>query len=214
MYKIQFLDRTKTEQVALYYMETTEKLMELWQSHEETEELAENLRYALRGEKRADLGLSPEEYPLVSEVKLAIGAKQDFHMEKSWLQLHNTKGQECNYYVASLLLKIRWASEDGSYVKLGSFVAQGIAAEDSYGEGGLEQVTCCGNPVLEHYSSSIVPAVSDFEEDFKQEKITMLGYKLLKRFETVEEVNADIAKKEIAPEEAELLLRDIPGELG
>ena len=158
--------------------------------------------------------MSYEEAPLVSEVELQVGAKQDFSMERSWLILHNTKGYEGRYYVASLTAKIRWASCAGKFLKLGSFVATGICKENMYSEGGFEQVTCYGNPVLSHYSSSVAPLVSDFEDEFSREKITMLGYKVLAEFATMDEVNADIAKKRLTDAEVEVLLHDIPGELG
>ena len=214
MHKVQLNDRTKVNKISVYYMEDAAKLYEHWKETEEHEERIEQMRYALRGEKAADLGLTCEEAPLVSEVDLKIGAKQDFTLEKSWLTLHNTKGYDSRYYVANLLVKIRYAVENGTYLKLGSFVATGITKENTYGEGGFEQVTCCGNPVLHHYSSSIVPQVSEFEDDFNKEKITMLGYKPLAFFASMDEVNADIAKKELTEDEVEVLLHDIPGELG
>lgn len=214
MYKLQLIDRTKEQRVATYYMEDASKLYEHWKSVEENEERIEYMRYALRGEKTADLGLTYEEAPLVTEVELKVGAKQDFSMEHSWLVLHNTKGYEGKYYVGNLLAKIRWVSCEGKFLKLGSFVATGICKENTYAEGGFEQVTCCGNPVLSHYSSSIVPLVSDFEDDFSREKITMLGYKVLAEFSDMEEVNADIARKRLTDAEVEILLHDIPGELG
>jgi len=214
MHKIQLTDRTKENRIATYYTEDAAKLYELWKENEENEERIERMRYALRGEKTADLGLTYEEAPLVTEVELKVGAKQDFSMERSWLVLHNTVGHEGKYYVASLVAKIRWAICEDKFLKLGSFVATGICKENNYAEGGFEQVTCCGNPVLSHYSSSIVPLVSDFEDEFSREKITMLGYKVLAEFETMEEVNADIAKKRLTDAEVEVLLHDIPGELG
>ena len=61
---------------------------------------------------------------------------------------------------------------------------------------------------------SVAPLVSDFEDDFSREKITMLGYKVLAEFGSMEEVNADIAKKRLTDAEVEVLLHDIPGELG
>lgn len=214
MHKVQLNDRTKENKIATYYMEDAAKLLELWKSNEENDERIDRMRYALRGEKTADLGLTYEEAPLVTEVELKIGAKQDFSMERSWLVLHNTVGHEGKYYVGSLLAKIRWAVCDGKFLKLGSFVATGICKENTYAEGGFEQITCCGNPVLSHYSSSIVPLVSDFEDDFSREKITMLGYKVLAEFGSMEEVNADIAKQRLTDAEVEVLLHDIPGELG
>ena len=214
MHRVLLNDRTKENKLAAYYMEDASKLYDLWKSNEENEERMERMRYALRGEKIADLGLHYEEAPLVAEVELQVGAKQDFSMERSWVVLHNTKGHESKYYVASLTAKIRWAVCEGKYLKLGSFVATGICKENTYGEGGFEQVTCYGNPVLSHYSSSIVPLVSDFEDEFSREKITMLGYKVLTEFASVEEVNADLAKKRLTDEEVETLLHDIPGELG
>ena len=42
----------------------------------------------------------------------------------------------------------------------------------------------------------------------------MLGYKVLAEFASMEEVNADIAKKRLTDAEVEVLLHDIPGELG
>lgn len=214
MHKIQIKDRTKKDKIATYYMEDAGKLFELWKNTEENEERVERMRYALRGEKTADLGLDFEEAPLVTEVELKVGAKQDFSMEQSWLVLHNTVGHEGRYYVASLTAKVRWAVCEGKLLKLGSFVANGICRENNYAEGGFEQITCCGNPVLHHTSSSIVPLVSEFEDDFSREKITMLGYKVLKKFDSMEEVNADIARKSLTDAEVELLLHDIPGELG
>lgn len=214
MHKVQITDRTKLNKIAVYYMEDAAKLYEHWRDTEENEERIERMRYALRGEKVADLGLTYEEAPLVTEVELKIGAKQDFSMERSWLVLHNTKGHEGRYYVASLLAKVRWAVCGDRFLKLGSFVAAGICKENMYAEGGFEQVTCCGNPVLDHYSSSIVPLVSEFEDDFSREKITMLGYKVLGEFSTMDEVNADIAKQRLTDDEVEQLLHDIPGELG
>jgi len=214
MHRVLLNDRTKENKIATYYMEDATKLYELWKSNEENEERIERMRYALRGEKTADLGLTYEEAPLVSEVELQVGAKQDFSMTQSWLVLHNTKGYEGKYYVVSLTAKIRWAVCEGRFIKLGSFVATGICKENTYAEGGFEQITCCGNPVLSHYSSSVVPLVSDFEDEFSREKITMLGYKVLAEFETKEAVNADIAKKRLTDAEVEALLHDIPGELG
>lgn len=214
MYRVQLTDRTKENKIAIYYMEDAAKLYELWKDNEENEERIERMRYALRGEKTADLGLAYEEAPLVTEVELKVGAKQDFSMERSWLILHNTKGYEGKYYVAALTAKIRWAICEGKFLKLGSFVATGICKENNYAEGGFEQITCCGNPVLHHYSSSIVPLVSDFEDDFSREKITMLGYKVLAEFASMDEVNEDIAKKRLTDAEVEVLLHDIPGELG
>jgi len=214
MYKVQLNDRTKENKIAVYYMEDASGLYDLWKSDEDNEERAERMRYALRGEKTADLGLSYEEAPLVTEVELQVGAKQDYSMERSWLVLHNTKGYEGKYYVGNLLAKIRWAVCEGSYLKLGSFVATGICKENMYGEGGFEQVVCYGNPVLSHYSSSVVPLVSDFEDEFSREKITMLGYKVLAEFASMDEVNADIARKRLTDAEVEVLLHDIPGELG
>ena len=214
MHKVQLMDRTREGKIATYYMEDASKLYELWRENEENEERIERMRYALRGEKVADLGLTYEEAPLLAEVALQVGAKQDFSMERSWLVLHNTKGYEGKYYVAALTAKIRWAICEGKFLKLGSFIATGICKENNYAEGGFEQITCCGNPVLSHYSSSIVPLVSDFEDDFSREKITMLGYKVLAEFASMDEVNADIAKKCLTDAEVEVLLRDIPGELG
>jgi len=214
MHKVLLKDRTKEEKIAVYYMEDASKLYDLWKAGEENEERIERMRYALRGEKVADLGLTYEEAPLVTEVALQVGAKQDFSMERSWLVLHNTKGYEGKYYVANLLAKIRWVICEGKFLKLGSFVATGICKENTYAEGGFEQVSCCGNPVLSHYSSSVVPLVSDFEDDFSREKITMLGYKVLAEFSDMDEVNADIARKRLTDAEVEILLHDIPGELG
>lgn len=214
MHKIQIKDRTKSGIIATYYMEDAGMLFDLWKESEENEERVERMRYALRGEKTADLGLNCEEAPLVTEVELQVGAKQDFSMEQSWLVLHNTAGHEGRYYVASLVAKMRWVICEGRLLKLGSFVASGICRENNYAEGGFEQVTCYGNPVLHHYSSSIVPLVSEFEDDFSREKITLLGYKVLAEFDSMEEVNADIAKKCLTDAEVELLLHDIPGELG
>ena len=94
MHKIQLTDRTKENKIATYYMEDAAKLYELWKENEENEERIERMRYALRGEKVADLGLSYEEAPLVTGIELQVGAKQDFSMERSWLLLHNTKGYE------------------------------------------------------------------------------------------------------------------------
>ena len=198
MHRVQITDRTKEKKTATYYMEDAAKLLELWKENEESEERIERMRQDL----------------LVTEVELKVGAKQDFTLEKSCLTLHNTKGYESTYYVASLLVKIRWAVCEGSFLKLGAFVATGICKENSYGDGGFEQVTCYGNPVLKHYSSSIVPQVSDFEDEFNREKITMLGYKVLDTFATLKEVNEDIEKKELSTEEIETLLHNIPGELG
>ena len=195
-------------------MEDASKLYELWKSNEESEERIERMRYALRGEKTADLGLTYEEAPLLSEVELQVGAKQDYSLERSWLVLHNTKGYESKYYAGNLLAKIRWVICEGKFIKLGSFVAIGICKENTYSEGGFEQVNCYGNPVLSHYSSSVAPLVSDFEDDFSREKISMVGYKVLAEFESMEEVNADIAKKRLTDAEVEVLLHDIPGELG
>ena len=78
MHKVQLKDRTKEKEIAIYYMEDASKLYDLWKQNEESEERIERMRYALRGEKYADLGLSYEEAPLVSEVELQVGAKQDF----------------------------------------------------------------------------------------------------------------------------------------
>jgi len=214
MHKVLLNDRTKENKIATYYMEDASKLYDLWKSNEENEERIERMRYALRGDKVADLGLTYEEAPLVTEVELQVGAKQDYSMERSWLVLHNTKGYEGRYYVASLTAKIRWVVCDGQFIKLGSFIATGICKENMYSEGGFEQVTCYGNPVLSHYSSSVAPLVSDFEDEFSREKITMLGYKMLAEFSNVDEVNADIAKKRLTDAEVEVLLHDIPGELG
>ena len=214
MHRVQITDRTKENKIAVYYMEDAAKLYELWKENEESEERIERMRYALRGETTSDVGLSKEEAPLITEVELKVGAKQDYSMERSWLVLHNTKGYEGKYYVASLMAKIRWAVCESKFIKLGSFVATGICKENNYAEGGFEQVTCCGNPVLSHTSSSVAPLVSDFEDDFSREKITMLGYKVIKEFATVEEVNEDIAKKRLTDAEVECLLHDIPGELG
>jgi len=214
MHKVQLNDRTKEQKIATYYMEDASKLYDLWKANEENEERIEKMRYALRGERVADLGLSYEEAPLISEAQLQVGAKQDFSMEQSWLVLHNTKGYEGRYYVASLTAKIRWAVCEDKFLKLGSFVATGICKENMYSEGGFEQVTCYGNPVLSHYSSSVAPLVSDFEDEFSREKIAMLGYKVLAEFASVEEVNEDLAKKRLTDAEVEILLHDIPGELG
>lgn len=214
MYKIQLKDRTKMDEVAVYFMEDAGKLLEHWKSIEENEERIERMSSALRGEPAADLGLSKETAPLLTEVELKVGAKQDFSMERSWVVLHNTNGTMGRYYVGNLLAKVRWVIAEGQYLKLASFVATGITKENTYGEGGFEQITCCGNPVLHHYSSSIVPLVSDFEDDFSKEKITMLPYKVIGTFETMEQVNADIARQRLSDMEVELLLHDIPGELG
>lgn len=214
MYKLQLMDRTKEQRIATYYMEDASKLYDLWKKNEEKEERMERMQDALRGVKTADLGLTFEEAPLLTEVTLQVGAKQDFSMESSWLVLHNTKGHESKYYAGNLLAKIRWVICEGKYLKLGSFVSAGICKENTYAEGGFEQVTCCGNPVLSHYSSSIVPPVSEFEDDFSTEKITMLGYKVLAEFSDTEAVNADIARKRLTDAEVEILLHDIPGELG
>lgn len=214
MHKVQLNDRTKENKIAVYYMENAAILYDLWKSNEENEERIERMRYALRGEKTADLGLSYEDAPLITEVELKVGAKQDYSMERSWLVLHNTKGYEGKYYVGNLLAKIRWVVCEGKFYKLGSFVATGICKENAYGEGGFEQVSCYGNPVLSHYSSSVAPLVSDFEDEFSREKITMLGYKVLAEFASMDEVNADIARKRLTDAEVEVLLHDIPGELG
>lgn len=214
MHKVQLTDRTKLDKIAVYYMEDARQLYEHWKEIEEHEQRLEKMRRALEGESESDLGLTYEEAPFITEAELKIGAKQDFILEKSWIVLHNTKGYESRYYVENLLIKIRYAVENGVYFKLGSFVASGITKENAYAEGGFEQVVCCGNPVLQHCSSYIVPQVSEFEDDFSKEKITMLGYKVLSVYTSMEEVNADIARKELTEEEVELLLHDIPGELG
>lgn len=190
MYKVQIKDRTKEKNLATYYLEDVTRLLNHWEEN---------------GEKVM---------PMVSEVELKVGAKQDFTLNKSVITLHNTTGNEGRYYVESLLVKLRWAVLDGRYVKLGAFEVTGIAKENTYGDGGFEQVTCCGNPVLAYYGSPVTPIVSEFEDDFVNEKITMLAYKVLNVFENVEEVNADIAKKVITDAEVESLLHDIPGEIG
>ena len=191
MFQLQINDRTKTAEKAVYYMEDKFVLQEHWNREEVREETAE-----------------------FAEVDVKVGAKQDFTLEKSRLAIHNTKGQECRYYVEQLLIKIRWAKCGDEFLKLASFVANGIAKENEYGEGMYEQVTCCGNPVLKAYNSDITPLVSDFEDDFKREKITMLCYKEIGRFVTLDEVNADIARKDLSDADVENLFRDIPGELG
>jgi len=190
MYQVQLNDRTKMEKLTTYYVEDVNDLLSHW------EECGEKL------------------VPLVSEVDLKIGAKQDFTLEKSVITLHNTTGTEGRYYVESLLVKLRWAVLNGTYVKLGSFEVSGIAKENAYDDGGFEQVTCCGNSVLSHESSFVTPIVSEFEDDFSKEHIKMLAYKVLNVFENVEEVNEDIAKKVITDAELECLMHDIPGELG
>ncbi len=192
MLKLELKDATKISEKAVYYMEENKKLLELWEKEERTEA------------------------GTFSETELKIGAKQDFTLNKSWITLHNTIGQENRYYVESLVIKVRYAYAPALnvYLKLASFVANGIAKENTYGEGGFEQVTCLGNPVLSHYSSSIAPIVSDFEDDFKWEKITLLGYKEINRFEDIGEVNRDIEKQALTDLEVEMLLHDIPGELG
>lgn len=214
MHKVQLTDRTKLDKIAVYYMEDAKQLYEHWKATEESEQRVEKMRRALKGEPESDLGLTYEEAPFIMESDVKVGAKQDFTLEKNWIVLHNTKGYESRYYVENLLVKIRYAVENGVYLKLGSFVAKGITKENAYAEGGFEQVLCCGNPVLYHYSSYIVPQVSEFEEDFSQEQITMLGYKILAVYASMEEVNEEIAKKELTVEEVEVLLHDIPGELG
>ena len=191
MFKLEISDRTKTTEVAGYYMESKEVLQNFWERTEQHTDGTE-----------------------IKEVEMKVGAKQDFTMEKCRLAIHNTKGQECRYYIENLVVKVRWAKEGNTYLKLASFVATGIAKENEYDEGGYEQVVCCGNPVLEHYTSEITPLVSDFEDDFKREKITMLCYKEIGRFAALSEVNEDIARKDLSGEELELLFRDIPGELG
>lgn len=191
MFQLQMKDRTKTAETAVYYMEDKEVLREFWNRTEQHTESAE-----------------------FSEVEMKVGAKQDFTLEKCRLAIHNTKGQECRYYMENLLIKVRWAKKEESYLKLASFMANGIAKENEYDEGGYEQVVCCGNPMLDHYSSEITPLVSDFEDDFKREKITMLCYKEIGRFENLDEVNADIARKDLSDTEIETLFHDIPGELG
>ena len=191
MYRLQIKDKTKTAETAVYYMEEKEDLQEFWSRTEQSAEIVSFL-----------------------ETDAKVGAKQDFSMGKCHLVVHNTNGREIRYYIESLQIKVRWAKEKEDYVKLASFVANGIAKENEYDEGGYEQVVCCGNPVLEHYASEITPLVSDFEDDFKREKITMLCYREMARFDSLEEVNADIAKKEFTDAELELLFRDIPGELG
>lgn len=190
MYKVEVKDRTKEQNTTIYFTEDVKALRHLWEVNEE------------------------KEIPSITETELNVGAKQDFSMKKSNLVLHNTRGHEGRYYIEELTVKIRWVFCEGKYRKLGKFIATGICKENTYGEGGFELVTCCGNPVLSHYSSSIVPLVSDFEEDFAKEKITMLAYKELEQFSDIEEVNADIAKKSFTDAEAEVLLHDIPGELG
>ena len=134
MYKVQLKDQTKENKIAVYYMEDASKLYDLWKSNEQNEERIERMRYALRGEKTADIGLTYEEAPLICEVALQVGAKQDFSMERSWLILHNTKGYEGKYYVGNLLAKIRWAVCEGKFLKLGSFAATGICKENTYGD--------------------------------------------------------------------------------
>ncbi|MBE5950399.1 MAG: hypothetical protein E7260_02255 [Lachnospiraceae bacterium] len=191
MFQLQMRDRTKTAETAVYYMEDKDAIQEYWRHTE----------------------MYPED-ALFAETDMKIGAGRDFPMEKCCLRIHNTKGQECRYYVEKLLIKVRWAKRGDVFLKLASFAATGIAKENEYDEGGYEQVTCCGNPVLDQYSSEITPLVSDFEDDFKREKISMLCYKEIGCFATLDEVNADIAKKEISSEEVEILFRDIPGELG
>lgn len=191
MLKLEMKDRTKTSETAVYYMEEENVLKDFWNRTEQCVEAA-----------------------VFSEMELKIGAKQDFTMEKCSLTIHNTRGQECRYYIENLVIKVRWAKEENGYLKLASFVATGIAKENEYDEGGYEQVICCGNPVLEHYTSEITPLVSDFEDDFKREKIKMLCYKEIGRFAVISEVNEDIARKDLSGEELERLFRDIPGELG
>lgn len=191
MFRLEMKDKTKTAETAVYYMEEKETLLELWRKQECRPEGAS-----------------------FSEVELQVGAKQDFSMEKSHLVIHNTAGRECRYYGEQLLVKVRWAKDGEGYRKLASFTASGIARENEYEEGGYEQVVCCGNPVLRHYTSEITPLVSDFEDEFKREKITMLCYTEIGWFPTLEEVNADIAKKSLSEKELESLFRDIPGELG
>ena len=170
MYRIQINDRTNVEKLATYYTEDVNNLLAHWEES---------------GEKTV---------PLVTEVDLKVGAKQDFTLEKSVITLHNTTGTEGRYYVESLLVKLRWAMINGTYVKLGAFEVSGIAKENTYDDGGFEQITVCGNPVLLHESSFVTPIVSEFEDDFAKEHIKMLAYKPLNVFESVEEVNADIAK--------------------
>ena len=191
MLKLKMRDRTKTSETAVYYMEEKDVLKDFWNRTEQRVEGAE-----------------------FSEAEMKVGAKQDFTMEKCRLTIHNTTGQACRYYIEKLMIKVRWVKEEDSYLKLASFAATGIAKENEYDEGGYEQVVCCGNPVLEHYTSEITPLVSDFEDDFKREKITMLCYKEIGRFAALSEVNEDIARKDLSGGELELLFRDIPGELG
>lgn len=191
MVRLQMRDRTKMAETAVYYMENKESLQDIWKRTEQDAEDAE-----------------------FSEAEMKVGAKQDFTLEKCRLVIHNTKGQECLYYIENLLIKVRWAKKEETFLKLASFVATGIAKENEYEEGGYEQVICCGNPVFDHYTSETTPLVSDFEDDFKREKITMLCYKEIGRFENLDEVNADIARKDLSDAEIEALFRDIPGELG
>jgi len=139
MYRLQLADKTKQADFVTYYMEEKEKLQDYWCR---SEQYAEGAAY--------------------TEVELKIGAKQDFTMENCHLVIHNTKGQECRYYAEHLLVKVRFAKAEEGYLKLASFVANGIAKKNEYEEGGYEQVVCCGNPVLDHYASPITPLVSDF----------------------------------------------------
>ena len=191
MYQLQIKDRTKTAEKAVYYMENKETLQEFWTRTEVREESAE-----------------------FAEVEMKVGAKQNFTLEKSHLVIHNTKGREGHYYIEQLLIKVRWAKVGDEFLKLASFVVTGMAKDNEYGEGVYEQVVCCGNPVLDHYASDITPLVSDFEDDFQREKIAMLCYKEIGRFATLDEVNADIARKDLSDTEVEILFRDIPGEMG
>lgn len=191
MFQLKMKDRTKAAETAVYYVEDKRDILGIWGWNMVMEPSAEFL-----------------------DVELKVGAKQDFTMEKCRLVIHNTKGQECRYYIDNLLLKVRWAKLGEEYRKLACFVATGIAKENEYDEGGYERVECYGNPVLKHQSSESTPLVSDFEEDFKREKITMACYKEIGRFLALSEVNEDIARKDLSGEELELLFRDIPGELG
>ena len=156
MHRVLLNDRTRENKIVAYYMEDASKLYDLWKSNEENEERVERMRYALRGEKTAELGLSYEEAPLVTEVQLQVGSKQDFSMERSWLVLHNTKGYEGRYYEASLTAKIRRAVCEGKFLKLGSFVATGICKENVYSEGGFEQVTSISGAQFLHLKSEDV----------------------------------------------------------
>ena len=219
MYKITLFDyncASCTSGTASFYVDDIDIFEEKWSKLERSPERIERFRRSKNGEVVTDYYSDDEELNIVQEDKNAeILHEKHLLYHNKRMSLVNAYWWEGLYNVRDLDIHIRYVKFKGEYIKMASFIAQGISTYSMFdGEKKFHRIMCFGNPVLNMQISEDSPSTSKRLSDYDNDVVESFVFLPINEYKTLNQMQKYFDSKRLSTNERYRLLFDIPGDEG